>query len=87
MNAVAINDINAATFADVLQNGAKVVENTGCAIVPEFYLDEYDEWLFYKEIERRLKEPNPKYYTEKEMLTVLGMTEADLEGWEDVEIE
>lgn len=47
MEAVAIDNLSADVFADVLKNGAKRVKDTGCMIVPETFaqvVDEFTDW-------------------------------------------
>ena len=90
MEAVAIGNLTEDVFADVLKNGAKQVSGTGCMIVPDAYMkliDEITDWKIEREAARRLEEPNPTTYTEQEALALLGITEADMEAAEDLEIE
>ncbi len=90
MEAVAIDNLSAEVFADVLKNGAKEITGTGCMIVPKAYMkiiDEITDWKVEMEAARRLKNPDAKYYAEEEALAMLGLTKEDLKGWEDVEIE
>ena len=94
MLAVATNDINADTFAYAKKNGAVKVENTGCVIVPEQLLQEYvdleDEYLDLQvevEAARRLKEGIGKTYTQEEIMARYGITQADIDAAEDLEID
>ncbi len=91
MEAVTLEALNKETFEDVLRHGAKEILGTGCLLIPkELYekvMEELTDWNMAIEADRRLKDPNAKYYTEQEAMKALGLTEKDLEGWEDVEIE
>jgi len=87
--AVALKNLSADVFRDVLENGAKVIAGTGCAIVPETYLEmveEYTDWKVEHEAAERLTKSNPKLYTEKEALKKLGISEAEMEAAEDIEL-
>ena len=90
VDAVAMNSLSAEVFRDVLKNGAKVVRDTGCAIVPEAYLkivDEYTDWKMEREAAARLANPDPVLHTEAEALARLGITLADMDAAEDIGIE
>ena len=90
VDTITLNSLSADVFQDVLQNGAKVVLNTGCAIVPETYLklvDEYTDWKVEREAAARLAKPNPRLYNEQEALERLGITAAEMEAAEELEIE
>lgn len=45
------------------------------------------DYDFAVEIARRLKDPNREYLTEEEFFSQIGLTKAELEGWEDIEFE
>ena len=91
MDAVTFDSITRETLQDVLRNGTKEISGTGCLLIPkELYtkiMDELTDWNMAKEADRRLKDSSAKYYTEQEALERMGLTEKDLEGWENVEIE
>ena len=87
MLAVAVNEVNADTFARARVKEFVEVKGTGCVIVPEKWLDEYLDMKVELEAARRLADPDPTVYTEAEVMAAAGLTEKDLEGWEDIEIE
>ena len=79
-------------FDEVTQAGIKIaVKNNKPACVllsPERYeamLEEIEDLHLAIEAERRLAKGG-RAYTEQEIMGRHGITEADLEGWEDVEI-
>ena len=82
-------------FEDVKSSGAKVVlkNNTAeCVLLsPEVYvklIDEVNETrLILLANERLQKYSTLKAVSQKDALKDLGINEADLKGWEDVEIE
>ena len=80
-------------FDEVSMTGVKIAVNNNkpaCVLIsPEKYeamLEEIEDLELMIEVEKRLDENGP-YVSFQEVLTNVGMTEADLEGWEDVEIE
>ena len=87
MQAVAMNEVNAATYAHVRDKEFVEVKDTGCVIVPEKFLDKYCDFELEQEAARRLANPSGITYTLEEIMTESGFTEKDLEGWEDIEIE
>ena len=98
-NTVSISDFNRGLagkiFADVRKTGAKVVMKNNraeCVLCsPEEYVRMADELedakLYALALERMAKYDPKKSVSWDEMLTRLGMTENDLDDWEDVEIE
>lgn len=87
MQAVAINEVNADTYDYVRTKDFVEVKNTGCVIVPEKFLDVYSDWQLEREAARRLANPSGVTYTMEEIMAESGLTEKDLEGWEDIELE
>lgn len=91
MEAVALEALNKEIFENVLKNGAKEISGTGCLLVPkELYtklIDEFIDWSMAIEADRRLKKLDAKYYTEKEVLDSLGITEEQIAAVGDVELE
>ena len=80
-------------FDEVAKTGIKIaVKNNKPACVllsPDRYealMEEMENMLLMMEAERRIAEGGSTY-SFQEVLDRNGMTEADLEGWEDVEIE
>jgi len=80
-------------FDEVAKTGIKIaVKNNkpACVLLSparyESLLEEIEDLELMMEVERRLEDGSPTY-SFKEILEENGMTEADLEGWEDVEIE
>ena len=80
-------------FDEVAKTGIKIaVKNNKPACVllsPERYeslLEEIEDLELTMEVEKRLEKNNPTV-SFQEVLAKNGMTEEDLEGWEDVEIE
>ena len=87
MQAVAMNEVNAKTYALVRNKEVVKVENTGCVIVPEEFLDAYYDYELEREAARRLANPSGITYSFDEVMAESGFSEKDLEGWEDIEIE
>ena len=87
MQAVAMNEVNADTFERARTKEFVEVKGTGCVIVPEKWLDEYLDLKVELEAARRLANPSGITYTLEDIMTESGLTEKDLEGWEDIEIE
>ena len=87
MQAVAINEVNADTYDYVRTKDFVEVKNTGCVIVPEKFLDVYLDWQLEREAARRLADPDKTTYSEQEMMDMLGITQADVDVAEDLEIE
>ena len=80
-------------FKEVAKTGIKVaVKNNKpvCVLLsPERYeimMEEMEDLHLMLEAEKRINEDGPTASFQK-ILSKNGMTEADLEGWEDVEIE
>ena len=82
-------------FSQVKQNGPKVVMKNNkpeCVLVsPEQYMEMMDE-VFDARIEAlawaRLQNPSPgEPIPAEELYAECGLTEEDLEGWEDIEFE
>ncbi len=84
MEAVAIG---AEVFADVLKNGSRKIEGTGCTLVLDSLMEEITDWRMEMEAARRLSNPAAKYYTEEEAWKQLGITREEVEAAEDLEIE
>ena len=82
-------------FEEVRKSGAKVVMKnnvTECVLLsPEEYvrlMDEVNDAKLEAIAAERLARYDPKtLVSQEEMMRELGLTEKDLEGWEDVEIE
>ena len=84
---------SAKIFDEVAKTGFKIaVKNNKPACVllsPDRYealMEELEDMQLLMEAERRIAEGGPTV-SFQEVLAKNGMTEADLEGWEDVEIE
>ena len=80
-------------FDEVAQTGIKIAvkNNTPTCVLlsPERYaaiIEEMDDLYLMIETAKRLNKDRPAY-TEREIMNRHGITEADLEGWEDVAIE
>lgn len=80
-------------FDEVAVSGMRIaIKNNKPACVllsPERYeslLEEIEDLELMMEVEKRIEENAPTI-SFQEVLAKNGMTEADLEGWEDVEIE
>ena len=80
-------------FEEVTKTGMKIaVKNNRPACVllsPERYeamMEEMEDLYLMVEAEKRIAEDGPTI-SFQEVLSKNGITEADLEGWEDVEIE
>jgi len=80
-------------FDEVTQTGIKIaVKNnkpTCVLLSPQRYeelLEEIEDLHLMIETEKRL-DKGGRTYTEQEIMNRHGITEADLDGWEDVEIE
>ena len=83
MEAVAIDRLSADVFADVLKNGAKLVKDTGCMIVPETFaqvVDEITDWQVARIAAERLKEPEEGGVTLEELMQASGITRADIDA-------
>ena len=81
-------------FDEVAKHGIRIaVKNNKPACVmlsPERYeelLDEIWDLELMMEVERRLSDENAKYISREEMMEIMGVTEADIDAAEDVEIE
>ncbi|HJB58227.1 MAG TPA: type II toxin-antitoxin system Phd/YefM family antitoxin [Candidatus Faecalibacterium faecipullorum] len=82
-------------FEEVRKSGAKVVMKNNVAecvlLSPEEYvrlMDEVNDAKLEAIAAERLARYDPKtLVSQEEMMRELGLTEKDLEGWEDVEIE
>ena len=82
-------------FEEVRQSGAKVVTKNNTAecvlLSPEEYvrlMDELNDARLEAVAAERLARYDPRtLVSQEEMMKTLGITEEDLAGWEDVEIE
>ena len=82
-------------FEEVRKSGAKVVMKNNVAecvlLSPEEYvrlMDEVNDAKLEAIAAERVARYDPKrLVSQEEMMRELGLTEKDLEGWEDVEIE
>lgn len=77
-------------FADVKKTGAKLIEGSECVIMPKVEYDRMTEELEDMSLailaEKRLAAKDVEF-SQAEVMAELGMTEEDLKGWEDEEIE
>ena len=88
MQAVSVNDINAATFTDVVNTGQiKDVIGTGCVIIPKAWLEIYADWLIECEASQRLKEPQGKLYSIDEVMARNGITWEMIDSMPEVELD
>ena len=81
-------------FADARRSGMKVVVEddrpAGVLLSPDEYeklIDEIEDMRVEQIAAERLSKPRGKGTSFEEALAEFGLTEKDLEGWEDVEIE
>ncbi len=97
-NSVPISNFNKGMagkiFADVRSNGPKVViknNNPECVLMsPEEYISILDEIADMKLLllaKERTKKAPDKIYSQDEVMKELGISEADLNAAEDIEIE
>ena len=96
---VSISDLNRGLagkiFEEVRKAGAKVVMKNNAAecvlLSPEEYvrmMDELEEAKLYALAMERLSRDNPhRTVSQEEMDARFGVTEDDLSGWEDIELE
>ena len=96
---VSITDLNRGLagkiFEDVKKTGAKVVMKNNVAecvlLSPEEYVRIMDELedakLYALAMERMSRDNPPRTISQEEMDAHFGVTEDDLSGWEDMELE
>ena len=96
---VSISDLNRGLagkiFEEVRKNGAKVVMKNNAAecvlLSPEEYVRIMDELedakLYALAMERMSRDNPPRTISQEDMDARFGVTEGDLSGWEDVELE
>ena len=91
MDAVAFDSLTKETLEDVLQHGAKEISGTGCLLVPkdiyERFIEDVTDWRLAMEASKRLKNPDKKLLTEREVLESLGITEEQIAAVGDVELD
>ena len=91
MEAVALDSLTPETMKDVLLHGAKEITGTGCLLVPkalyEKVMDDFTDWQIEREAAERLRNDDGETIPEEEVMRRLGITEDNLEGWEDIELE
>lgn len=91
MEAVALDSITQETLKDVLLHGAKEIKGTGCLLVPkalyEKVMDDLTDWQIEREAAERLRNDDGERISQEEVMRRLGITEDDLEGWEDIELD
>ena len=80
-------------FAEVRHSGTKLVINsddsTACVLMsPEEYSDKFNEAILVGIAKERLNHFDPStLIPAEEVYKELGITEEDIDGWEDVELE
>ncbi len=91
METVAWDNITQETLKDVLLHGTKEIKDSGCLLIPkalyEKVMDDLTDWQIEREAAERLRNDNGETIPEEEVMRRLGITEDDLEGWEDIELE